>query len=511
MAVDMVRPEIAVIIPLYNGARWIAETLQSVKAQTLQPAEVVVVDDHSQDGGPDLVREFEGVQLFSNPKKGGGPGRDFGLAATRAPWVTFLDQDDLWAPHHLESLANLLAAHPQAVAAAAKCKAFESQVPAFDDRGAHHVARKLDMWDHFPFGLIECPSLVLARRSAFAHTGNWSDQTPTMADLELWLRMALHGDVLTSDLTTVARRVHSGSFSGALRSENISRYLDSLLRCGEKLAALRLSASPEERDKLHERLEVILRLQIVAKALLQRDGATFCQSVARYEDSLPHAPSAFRTTALANLVWFLDPAVRSGGLALRNWWALYRERLGSTTPLQTLMTAAARKWPAPLRWRHWVRRPWDAERWKLVRGQNAIGATISIEQHGVDEDGWAEAQCRFRDLRSSSDMGLSIRIEIPYWAGRIESQVTIRQETGESFQTPLRNGIYEIHIQGTGNRPAFDRQAPTVTLKFDHAFALPGENRQRSARILEVGPLRQSGPQKILVVRSTGRKAELRT
>lgn len=106
-------PSVAVVIPLYNGAAFIAETLTSVHSQTVRPREVIVVDDGSDDAGPEIVRQHPvGARLLRQSHLGVAVARNRGLAETRCDWVAFLDQDDLWHPTRLERLLSWLEQHP---------------------------------------------------------------------------------------------------------------------------------------------------------------------------------------------------------------------------------------------------------------------------------------------------------------------------------------------------------------------------------------------------------------
>lgn len=107
-------PAVTLVIPLYNGAPFIAETLDSVLAQSTRPAEVIVVDDGSSDGGPEVVRNHPvGARLIEQSHLGVAVARNHGLLETRTRWVTFLDQDDLWHPSRLERMLAWTAGHPE--------------------------------------------------------------------------------------------------------------------------------------------------------------------------------------------------------------------------------------------------------------------------------------------------------------------------------------------------------------------------------------------------------------
>lgn len=107
------RPELTVVIPLYNGAAHILETLTSVQRQTLAGIEVILVDDGSDDAGRELALTHPvGPTVLEQAHLGVAVARNRGLAHARGRWVAFLDQDDLWHPTHAERAVGWLADHP---------------------------------------------------------------------------------------------------------------------------------------------------------------------------------------------------------------------------------------------------------------------------------------------------------------------------------------------------------------------------------------------------------------
>jgi glycosyltransferase involved in cell wall biosynthesis len=99
----MARPLVSVVIPAYNAAGFIGETLDSVRAQTVRDLEVLVVDDGSTDGTAGLVRRrYPEVRLFTQANQGAAVARNTALDHARGDWIAFLDSDDLWQPAKLE-------------------------------------------------------------------------------------------------------------------------------------------------------------------------------------------------------------------------------------------------------------------------------------------------------------------------------------------------------------------------------------------------------------------------
>jgi glycosyltransferase involved in cell wall biosynthesis len=107
----MNNPLISVIIPIYNGERFLAETIRSVLDQTYAPIEVIAVDDGSTDGSAAIVRSFPDVKYIHQSNQGVAAARNTGVKAAQGDFLAFIDQDDLWTLDKLEKQAAYLQEH----------------------------------------------------------------------------------------------------------------------------------------------------------------------------------------------------------------------------------------------------------------------------------------------------------------------------------------------------------------------------------------------------------------
>jgi glycosyltransferase involved in cell wall biosynthesis len=105
---------ISCVIPVFNGERFLSESLDSVFAQTLPPAEVIVVDDGSTDGTADVIASY-GERLVSLRQENAGPAtaRNRGLRAAHGDLIALQDADDVWDPDKLAVQAARFAARPE--------------------------------------------------------------------------------------------------------------------------------------------------------------------------------------------------------------------------------------------------------------------------------------------------------------------------------------------------------------------------------------------------------------
>jgi glycosyltransferase involved in cell wall biosynthesis len=109
-------PRVSVVIPLYNSASSIEQTVRSVLAQTEPDFELIIVNDGSKDDGPEIVRQIQDprIRLVDQENQGVSVARNTGIALARAPWVAFLDADDEWNERFLERCLEKTVQCPEA-------------------------------------------------------------------------------------------------------------------------------------------------------------------------------------------------------------------------------------------------------------------------------------------------------------------------------------------------------------------------------------------------------------
>jgi glycosyltransferase involved in cell wall biosynthesis len=105
---------ISCIIPVFNGARYLREAIESIFNQTYRPLEVIVVDDGSTDDPLSVVTSYgEQVKYLRQAHAGPGAARNLGLTEAHGEFVAFLDADDVWHPEKLERQMARFAARPE--------------------------------------------------------------------------------------------------------------------------------------------------------------------------------------------------------------------------------------------------------------------------------------------------------------------------------------------------------------------------------------------------------------
>jgi glycosyltransferase involved in cell wall biosynthesis len=106
-------PRVSVVLPVYNGERFIGEAIQSVLDQTFHDFELVVVDDGSTDNTETIVRQLKGPIIYHRQEnQGAGIARNLGVAFAQGEWIAFIDADDIWDTQKLSTQFEYLEKHP---------------------------------------------------------------------------------------------------------------------------------------------------------------------------------------------------------------------------------------------------------------------------------------------------------------------------------------------------------------------------------------------------------------
>ncbi len=222
-------PSVTVIIPAYNVAAFIGETLASVFAQTFTDFEVIVVNDGSPDT-EDLDRELapfiDRINYFKQENRGAAAARNAGLRIARGEFVAFLDADDLWLPRYLDEQMQFIRER--------NCDLLCADAEVFSD-GSHENETYMEtlMADAPPTGDITFLGLlgaeqslitsgVVVRRERVLEAGLFDEALRNAQDFDLWLRLAQNGARMAYQRRVLLRyRSRDNSLSGD--EENVHR------------------------------------------------------------------------------------------------------------------------------------------------------------------------------------------------------------------------------------------------------------------------------------------------
>jgi glycosyltransferase involved in cell wall biosynthesis len=215
-------PTVSIVIPAYNVAPYIGETLDSVFAQTFADYEVIVINDGSPDT-EELERAIqpyqERIRYLSQKNSGASAARNAGLHAARGKLIAFLDADDLWSPNYLAEQLKFMREYDCDLACA---DAMIFGVSADAGRTYFDAVMKTApaMGDVTFLELVNAErslitSGVVVRRDLILEVGLFDEALRNAQDFDLWLRLARHGARLAYHRHVLLRyRSRPNSLSG---------------------------------------------------------------------------------------------------------------------------------------------------------------------------------------------------------------------------------------------------------------------------------------------------------
>jgi glycosyltransferase involved in cell wall biosynthesis len=222
------QPTVVAIIPLYNGAPWIRDSLRSVLQQSHPADEIIVVDDGSTDDGPEIVEQIrcEHPQVtllhMSQPGHNGGQSaaRNFGVAHSKSDIIALLDQDDVWYANHIKVLyETMIEAGDEA-----EIGWLYSDLDEVDEHlnlvhrnyltGLHATHPKIDLIQCLIGDMFVLPSSSFIVRRAFDDVGGFDERLSGYEDDDLFLRMFRRGWTnIYVNRPLTKWRIHTGSSS----------------------------------------------------------------------------------------------------------------------------------------------------------------------------------------------------------------------------------------------------------------------------------------------------------
>lgn len=181
----------SVIIPLYNKEREIEATIRSVLAQTLQPLEIVVVNDGSKDRSADIVRSINSplIRLIDQPNAGECAARNRAIREAAGDFVALVDADDQWEEGFLEEINALINEFPDCGLYCTSFQVVSSEglfrAPCPEERGVVE-----NFFRDSAHRYIAIPSASAMPRCIFDEIGGFPEGMKIAGDLYMWIKLA---------------------------------------------------------------------------------------------------------------------------------------------------------------------------------------------------------------------------------------------------------------------------------------------------------------------------------
>ncbi len=271
--------QVSVIIPTYNRPENTIKAISSVLSQTRNENEIIVVDDGSTDGTREALDPLIGDIIYiRHPfNQGVSAARNTGILAAGAPYISFLDSDDLWLPRKLEEQLNFFSANPDAKICQTEEVWIRNGVRVNPMK--KHRKRSGEIFEHSLALCLVSPSAVMLKRDLINELGLFDEELLACEDYDLWLRISCRYPVHLIPKRLVIKR-------GGAADQLSGRYI------GIDLYRIRALVKVLESGKLdhkqfecaYEELEA--KCNIYSKGCLKRgkieEGAFYLEITRRY-------------------------------------------------------------------------------------------------------------------------------------------------------------------------------------------------------------------------------------
>jgi len=278
-------PKVSVIIPAYNTAAFIAETLDSVFSQTFRNFEVIVIND----GAPDtaeleiaLQPYMSRIRYIKQENRGLSGARNAGIRVARGELLAFVDSDDLWMPDYLAVQVEFLDSHPEVCASIADAVLFGSGEDIEWKMLKEGTGPILDLEDMLKRKGGQLPSAMVAKRQRVLEIGLFDEKTRIGEDVEFSARLCFPNERIGYlGRVLVKYRRRPGSLTEDPRRRKwVEAEIQSLRRLGETL-----DLDQDQRQLLEQEISA-------AVAALALDDAYHYISAREFKKAVPCLRSA---------------------------------------------------------------------------------------------------------------------------------------------------------------------------------------------------------------------------
>jgi glycosyltransferase involved in cell wall biosynthesis len=278
-------PLVSIVIPVYNGARYLKEAIDSALAQTYSPCEIIVVNDGSKDDGKTEAAALSygnRIQYVSKPNGGVASALNCGIRKMKGEYFSWLSHDDVYCPEKIKAQVKLLSSLP------------DGTIAFSDYRHINEHSQKLDTIKHGRVSKIRLQELLIADASiqgctllipslCFSRAGCFDETMKTTQDYRLWYVFSGVFSFVHLPRVTVLSRIHSEqgtrTMSDIAKKETHEYRVWAISRCAEKYDRKRV---------MFCLARIAVRLKINGCGDESRFAASVCRDHLRAEGLLMH-------------------------------------------------------------------------------------------------------------------------------------------------------------------------------------------------------------------------------
>ena len=293
---------ISVVVPVYNGAKYLAKTVESILAQDYKEFELLLINDGSSDSSKELIEALaeKNTKITAFTKENGGVAnaRNFGIEHAKGDYIAFCDQDDLWLPTKLSKqlalFSNLNVGLVYTGAIADYALYGKQSKPSFEQKYRGQVFDKLIQLNMFTC----CTAMV--RKSVLEEVGGFDDDLALMGvdDWHLWLKLAL-----VCDFDFVPEHLAVHVFHGDNYSLNDEKMHEAEIVCLNKIEII-ASAYKKSADwsLIKQQLHLRYAKSYVFSGLYNLAGNTYIRAH-QTQKNIPALLKGWVFKLIPNVIW----------------------------------------------------------------------------------------------------------------------------------------------------------------------------------------------------------------
>ena len=322
----MTVPTVSIVMPVYNAERYVAESVNSILAQTYKDFEFIIINDGSTDGTHQILMSYasadDRVKLISRPNTGIVGALNDGLAAVRGHYVARMDSDDLALPQRLDEQVRFLDEHHDVVILGTDVLIIDADGDAMwtDHKPADH--------DQIDAALLSGRSAIIVhpaammRRDAVEKIGPYRPDTQWVEDLDYFLRLGEIGRLANLSRVLLKYRLHPQSVNHRRRQEQ------------QQLVEQVLLDACDRRGIQFDKEKFVGMPPIASHDAQHRDWALKAYGCGHHKNGRKHGLKAVRCNPWSIHNWRTLGRVMLAGSAFAWFWASYRmgKRLAARTP-----------------------------------------------------------------------------------------------------------------------------------------------------------------------------------
>lgn len=290
------------IVPTFNRASLVAECLKAILGQSLRPAQIIVVDDGSEDHTAETLRRFEGrIEIIKMPNQGKSAGVNRALSMARHPLIWIIDDDDIALPDALAILTELIQSEPEAGFAYGRYHRFvvdeSSRERRIFDTGYWRECQPRDFLTATLEDMFVHQPGMLVRRACYDQAGPYDESLPRSQDYDMLIRLARVARPVSTEVAVFLQRQHDGYRGPASQrfrsTERVKRWIEAdrtiLKRChaqldlSEYLPGRRCDGPQHQRQALIQRGTIMARKKLWHLALADFEAASGLEGTALSE------------------------------------------------------------------------------------------------------------------------------------------------------------------------------------------------------------------------------------